>query len=162
MSVQTIYLLRHTKAEDRSVLRPDVDRCLVEKGWQQALRIGNFIRRQQLQPDLVLTSPYPRALQTAMLVSASADLLTEVQEALWLSHGTAAETQLAQIEQARADWPARLLLVGHEPELSQLLALMLGSSAHQLSIKKGTLVAVQYDAQAGWRLLWSLPCQLMR
>ena len=57
MSVQTIYLLRHTKAEDRSVLRPDVDRCLVEKGRQQALRIGNFIRRQQLQPDLVLTSP---------------------------------------------------------------------------------------------------------
>ena len=158
MSVQTIYLLRHTKAEDRSVLRPDVDRCLVEKGRQQALRIGNFIRRQQLQPDLVLTSPYPRALQTAMLVSASADLLTEVHEALWLSHGTAAETQLAQIEQARADWPARLLLVGHEPELSQLLALMLGSSAHQLSIKKGTLVAVQYDAQAWLAFIMVVTC----
>ncbi len=162
MSVQTIYLLRHTKAEDRSVLRPDVDRCLVEKGRQQALRIGNFIRRQQLQPDLVLTSPYPRALQTAMLVCASADLQTEVKETLWLSHGTAAEIQLEQIEQARADWPAKLLLVGHEPELSQLLALMLGCSANRLSIKKGTLVAVQVDAQAGWRLLWSLPCQLMR
>lgn len=162
MSVKTIYLLRHTKAEDRSVLRPDVDRCLVEKGRQQALRMGAFLRRQQLLPGLVLTSPYPRALQTAMLVAASADLQCEVKEALWLSHGTAPAIQLEQIQQVVSAGPAQLLLVGHEPELSQLLALMLGCAAAQLLIKKGTLVALQYDEQAGWRLLWIMPCQLLR
>lgn len=162
MSVQTIYLLRHTKAEDRSVLRADVDRCLVEKGRQQALRIGAFIRRQQLEPQLVLTSPYPRALQTAMLLAASADLSCDVTEALWLSHGTAAQTQYQQLLQALPDWPARTLLVGHEPELSALLALCLGQPESAVQIKKGTLLCLQYAPATGFRLQWLLPCQLLR
>jgi phosphohistidine phosphatase len=162
MSVKTIYLLRHTKAEERSVLRPDVDRCLVEKGRQQALRIGAFIRRQQLQPDLVLTSPYPRALQTAMLVAAAADLSCDVQEALWLCHGTAPATQLEQLRQALPDWPLHTLLVGHEPELSALLALLLDAQAAALQIKKGTLVCLQFTPQTGFSLQWLLPCRLLR
>lgn len=162
MSVQTIYLLRHTKAEERSVLRADVDRCLVEKGRQQALRIGNFIRRQQLEMQLVLTSPYPRALQTAMLVAASADLSCDVQEALWLSHGTAPQTQYQQLLQALPDWPAQTLLVGHEPEFSELLALCLGLSEPAVQIKKGTLLCLQYAPAIGFRLQWLLPCRLLR
>lgn len=162
MALKTIYFLRHTKAEDRSVLRADVDRCLVEKGRQQALRIGAFIRQQQLEPDLVLTSPYPRALQTAMLVAASADLQVEVVETLWLSHGTAADVQYQQFCQALTQWPASTLLVGHEPELSGLLALLLEISPTRISIKKGALLCLQFDPLAGFRLLWSMPCKLLR
>ncbi len=159
---KTVYLLRHTKAEDRSVVRPDVDRCLVEKGRQQALRIGNFIRRQALPLDLILTSPYPRALQTAMLVAASADLNCAVTETLWLSHGTPAAQQIGQLQQAVADWPEHVLLVGHEPELSELLGLMLGQAADAVQIKKGTLLCLQYGPEHKVSLLWSLPCKLMR
>ncbi len=162
MSVQTIYLLRHTKAEERSVLRADVDRCLVEKGRQQALRVGAFIRRQQLEPQLVLTSPYPRALQTAMLVAASADLSCDVAEVLWLAHGTAGQTQYQQLLQALPDLPAQTLLVGHEPELSALLSLCLGQSASAIQIKKGTLLCLQYVPATGFRLYWLLPCHLLR
>lgn len=162
MSVQTIYLLRHTKAEDRSVLRPDVDRCLVEKGRQQALRIGSFIRRQQLGPQLVLTSPYPRAMQTAMLVAAGADLTCDIAETLWLSHGTAPQTQYQQLLQALPDWPAQTLLVGHEPELSALLALCLGQPEPSIQVKKGTLLCLHYEPAIGFRLQWLLPCRLLR
>lgn len=162
MSVHTIYLLRHTKAEERSVLRADVDRCLVEKGRQQALRVGDFIRRQQLEIQQVLTSPYPRALQTAMLVAASADLTCDVQETLWLSHGTAAQTQYQQLQQALPAWPEHTLLVGHEPELSALLSLCLGQPAPAIQMKKGTLLCLQYAPVCGFRLQWLLPCQLLR
>jgi len=162
MSSKTIYLLRHTKAEDRSILRSDVDRSLVEKGRQQALQIGAFIRRQQLQPDQLLTSPYPRAMQTAMLVAASADLRCEVQEVLWLSHGTTTEVQLAALQQSITDWPEHSLLVGHEPELSALLTALLNTDATKIRIKKGTLVCMRYDPAAGFSLQWLLPCRLMR
>jgi phosphohistidine phosphatase len=162
MSVKTIYLLRHTTAEERSVMRPDVDRCLVEKGRQQALRIGTFMRRQQLLPDLVLTSPYPRALQTAMLVAASADLHCEVQEQLWLSHGTSPDYQYEQLQASLADWPATTLLVGHEPEMSALLARLLGQSVAAIQLKKGSLLALQFDPLQGVRLQWLLPCKYMR
>ncbi len=162
MSVQTIYLLRHTKAEDRSVLRPDVDRCLVEKGRQQALRIGSFIRRQQLEPQLGLTSPYPRAMQTAMLVAAGADLTCDIAETLWLSHGTAPQTQYQQLLQAMPNWPAQTLLVGHEPELSALLALCLGQPEPSIQVKKGTLLCLHYDPAFGFRLQWLLPCRMLR
>lgn len=162
MSSKTIYLLRHTKAEDRSVLRPDVDRCLVEKGRQQAMRIGAFMRRQQLKPDQVLTSPYPRAMQTAMLVAASADLDCDVHEALWLSHCTATGVQLAQLRQDISEWPEHSLLVGHEPELSALLAALIDADVAKLQIKKGTLVCLRYDATTGFTLQWLLPWRLMR
>lgn len=162
MSVKTLYLLRHTKAEDRCVMRPDVDRCLVEKGRQQAMRIGTFMRRQDLQPDLILTSPYPRAIQTAMLVAASADLDTGVQEALWLAHGTSPENQHHQLLQALADWPAETLLVGHEPELSALLALLLGHPVPAVQIKKGSLLCLKSDPASGFCLHWLMPCKFMR
>lgn len=162
MPDQFIYLLRHAKAEERSVPRADVDRCLVEKGRQQALTVGRFMRRHQLLPDLVLTSPYPRALQTAVLVATAAEFTCAVEEALWLSHGQPQSEVADLFARLRAGWPASTLLVGHEPELSQLLASLLGTAPGSLHIKKSTLICLHYSALQGYRLQWCVPVRLLR
>ncbi len=162
MSEQFIYLLRHAKAEERTVPRADVDRCLVEKGRQQAMKVGRFLRAQQLLPDLVLTSPYPRALQTAMLVADSAECSCQPQEAWWLSHGQSAQQVAEQFAAALPQWPQRTLLVGHEPELSQLLGTLLQTEAACWHIRKATLVCLQVSSGLQYRLEWCLPVNLLR
>src|SRR5215510_7119839 len=72
--MKTLYLLRHAKSswDDHSL--KDFDRPLNERGLKAAPKIGAYMRKEKLRPDLVLSSPALRAKQTTTLVCEAAGL----------------------------------------------------------------------------------------
>lgn len=173
----TLLFLRHATAE---LIRPgqlDIDRCLVEKGRQQASRVANFVLKQGLNPQRVLSSPYPRAIQTAAIVCEQA-LLAPAEEVDWLALDTSVAQSAAALQTLLAQLPAQSLLIGHEPDLSRLISHLLGTDLPVLKVRKASLTCLQLavaplsssqteaDAvatqeQATWTLQWSVPVKFM-
>jgi len=153
---------RHATAEQHGLSKPDADRALVEKGEKQVLRVAQFCSLHQLLPQRLLTSPLLRAQQTAQLLRGELSGCPAPEVVDWLRLGTPVQTAGRRIEslcrEANDVW-----LVGHEPDISALVAELLGIGQFCLQVKKASLTRLQFDNGTGrWLLLWSLPCALMR
>jgi phosphohistidine phosphatase len=137
-----LWLLRHAEAEPHGS-REDSARRLTERGEQQARAAGAAIARMEIGFDAILYSPKVRAAQTAEL---AAEGWEEEQRARMAVHeplagGFEAAEALDALAGAGAD--GRLLLVGHEPDLSGVAAALTGGTA--VDLKKGGLVGLRLD-----------------
>jgi phosphohistidine phosphatase len=115
-----LWLLRHGKAE-RYDGSEDYDRRLKKRGKRDAARLGEWLREQRLFPDWVISSPATRAIMTAKIVS---DILDIERQHIQMEKRLYDEG-LVRVKSVLADCPAslnRVLLVGHNPELEDLLA----------------------------------------
>lgn len=114
-----LWLLRHGKAE-RYDGYEDYDRRLKKRGKRDATRMGEWLKEQNLLPDLVISSPANRAITTAKLVC---DALNIDRQHIQLEKRLYDEG-LARMKSVLADCPPnfnRVLLIGHNPELEDLL-----------------------------------------
>jgi phosphohistidine phosphatase len=125
-----IYLLRHAAAEDGEG-KPDEDRELTEKGRRQSEQAGRALNALGVELDACLTSPKVRARDTARI--ACEQLGLEPEETIDLSGGPFDARELAA---GRGD----VLLVGHEPDMSNEIARLTGG---QVKLKKGGLAIVE-------------------
>jgi phosphohistidine phosphatase len=124
-----IWLLRHGDAEAGDG-KPDADRDLTQKGERQSRDAGRALKTLGLQLDVCLTSPKVRAKRTAEL--ACAELGAPVEEDDRLAGGDFDPLELAA---GRGE----VMLVGHEPDFSQAVALATGS---RVKMKKGGVAAI--------------------
>jgi phosphohistidine phosphatase len=121
-----IWILRHGDAEDGAD-KPDAERELTEKGEQQSTNAGRALKKLGVEIDVCLTSPKVRARRTAEL---ACDVLgAEVEVDDRLAGGDFDPLELAA---GRGE----VMLVGHEPDCSQAVALATGS---RVKMKKGGL-----------------------
>lgn len=114
-----LLLLRHAKS-DWDTSCDDFDRPLNARGQHDAPRIGRWLRGQHLVPDRVLSSPARRATQTAHAVCAELGYPAECilwDERLYL----ASRETLLEVLADQSGHPQRLLLIGHNPGLEDLL-----------------------------------------
>jgi phosphohistidine phosphatase len=134
-----LWLLRHADAEPHGT-RPDPERLLTERGERQARLVGLALARMGVEFDGVLCSPKERALRTATL--ALGDRL-EVHQAL--AEGLDSEQALAAMADAipPALTDGRLLLVGHEPDFSNVVWELTGA---RIDLKKGGLAVVRVES----------------
>ena len=65
--MKTLLILRHAKSSWNNLDLPDYDRPLNKRGKRDAPRMGDFLRHQDLVPDLVISSTAKRAKKTAKL-----------------------------------------------------------------------------------------------
>ena len=133
-----LLLLRHADAVTSA---PSDDlRTLSDKGRAQAKRIGRFCLEHELKPDLILTSPFRRAEETARLVAS--ELECEPTVAGFLAPGMSPTTAFEALQAyMRLD---SVMLVGHEPDLSMLASRLLDlvdSSA--IRFRKATLAGIE-------------------
>jgi len=147
-----IWLLRHGDAEPHGA-RDDASRRLTARGEEQARAAGAALSRLELGLGSALVSPRARARETARLACAPLGLAPEVHEPL--SAGFTREDALAALAGADAD--ARLLLVGHEPDFSQLLYDLAGARA---DVKKGGVAGLRIARGAGELLALLRPGEL--
>lgn len=114
-----LLLLRHAKS-DWDQACDDVDRPLNARGQHDAPRIGRWLRDRKLPPDRVLSSPACRAAQTAHAVCA--ELGYPAERILWDKrlYLASLETLLDVLAEQNGP-PHRLLLIGHNPGLEDLL-----------------------------------------
>jgi phosphohistidine phosphatase len=151
-----LYIMRHGIAEEVSHSGRDRDRVLTEDGLERSRETGKALRKLGVKFDAIFASGFPRAWHTAEIVAAELDcreLLHELQE---LEADSSAGEALIELKRA-GKGKASMLLVGHEPILSQLISLLLaGTTGLSISMKKGGLckiTCVRPDP-GGCRLDW--------
>jgi phosphohistidine phosphatase len=127
-------------------------------------RIARGLRRLRVKADALFTSPLPRAAETAAILAAEHEGLPAPVELPALAGGTSALGMLRAL--ARVRRRGDLMIVGHEPGLSQLVAVLLTGSPDGLAIelKKGGVIALALDRLAPRRatLLWSSTPRALR
>ena len=136
-----LYLLRHAIAADRNARehKTDFDRPLTAEGEQKLRRITKAIRNLELSFDRILSSPYVRARETAEIVAAALALgdRVELRDSLAVE---ASPRELIVELKSMEPFPARVLLVGHEPFLSSLASLLISGVAKScVTMKKAGL-----------------------
>jgi len=115
--MKTLLMLRHGKAEAHDVAQ-DKKRALEDRGKRDAATMGELIKEKMGTPDLVVSSDATRARQTAELAAKAAgykhdiDYKPEVYDA--------SLTALIRVVQALPESKTRVLLVGHNPGLTDL------------------------------------------
>ena len=118
--MRELILLRHAHAEPAAAGQADIDRPLSPQGLAEAEAAGRWLAAQGLVPDRVLCSPARRARETLEAVLGT---LGYIEQRLEDRIYEATSGTLAELADANRD-AERLLLVGHNPGLEQLAALM--------------------------------------
>lgn len=124
--VKELLIYRHGHAHTEGYAS-DFDRELRDKGKRNAQRIGIWLARQRLLPDLVLSSPAVRALRTAEKTCKTAGLPAKVVQSVDSLYLAGEKELLLQLRQLPRD-ANRVLLVGHNPGLEQLVDDLTGKS----------------------------------
>lgn len=130
-----LILWRHAEAVDGNVGRPDQERRLTARGEKQARHIAGWLRQHCQKQLRILVSPAVRCQQTAHTLALPFDIEAKI--------GTSATvTDLL----AAAKWPdgsgahaGGVMLIGHQPTLGRLAALLLSGQEADWSFKKGAL-----------------------
>jgi len=157
-----LYILRHgiAKARELSGGKEDGERALTREGKQKMRRIAEGMKALDYSFDLILTSPLRRAEQTAAIVARVLCLKKRVKILPELEAGSRTKELIEALRQAASSFE-RVLLVGHEPDLSRLIVrLVTGGSDMAMTLKKGglcklTLTTLRQDQCAV--LEWSAP-----
>ncbi len=156
--------MRHGPAGDRErwrrAGRPDAERPLTPRGSKKAREAAAGLRRAFGRLDMIATSPWTRAAQTAALLAGACG--GRIVETDALLPDRAPEDLLAWLSRRRE---RRVALVGHEPHLSRLASwLMTGAARSRLRLKKSQALLLELprpEAGAGV-LVWSLAPRHLR
>ena len=158
-----LYLVRHAIAAERGEDWPDDDkRPLTERGIARFKEAVSGLEALDAEIDEVFTSPLVRAKQTADLLAAGAKGKPPVKILDALSPGHSPTAVLAQL--AKAAKRRRIALVGHEPDLGELAAHLIGAG-RALPFKKGGICRIDVESLTSRRaaaLIWFVTPKVLR
>ena len=143
-----LYILRHGLAGEPGdpAYKSDSERPLTPKGRRKLRDVAEAMKALEISFDLILSSPYARAKQTAEVVAEAfdADKKLELSETLMPGGTTRA---LIELLKGRAPGLGSVLLVGHEPYLSGLISLLVsGDAGFRVALKKGGLCRLEVES----------------
>lgn len=142
-----IYLLRHGIAEDPRPGGTDEERRLTEEGIARLRKAARSWQKLVEGPDLIVTSPYPRARQTAEILADATDHGFELREHDGLVPHGRTEDAVTLLEGELLSGTGSVAIVGHEPHLGYLLGSLLTGHGHlSVPLKKGMLVALKTES----------------
>ena len=155
-----LYFLRHAHAGDPEAWTgDDAARPLSEKGEKQAERLGTFLAGVGFKPDAIVSSPKLRAAQTAEIVAKHLGIQISYDDRL----AGAFEVETLETLLRDAGDPVRPVVVGHDPDFSDVLAELSGAS--ELPMPKGALARVDVERPlraGGGTLHWLVPPDLLK
>jgi phosphohistidine phosphatase len=160
-----IYLLRHGEAVDGTEARcKDSDRPLAAKGIQRTRQLAHTLGHLEISFDLILSSPLTRARETAEIIARSLKLEGHL---IFSEHLTPSGDLQRLIDQILIVRPPaeNVLLVGHEPQLGNLIShLCVGGPGLAVAMKKGALCRLDATPLSLTKcavLDWLLPPRLL-
>lgn len=140
-----IYVLRHGEAEERETGLADRDRKLTPRGKHDLKAVLRMARKSEVAPELVLTSPLRRAVETATIAAEVLDC-KQVLETRNLLPGASPDLIWKEIG---SDYKVEsILLAGHQPHLGSLIGLLLEAPL-VVDLKKGSLVRIETHGKLG-------------
>lgn len=137
-----LYILRHgdagTPLDDPA---KDDERPLSKEGRQEMEKVAESITELGLEFDLIATSPLPRALQTAEAVAREYKTLNKMEQ--WEELKYSADTETLYSRLAKQKKGSSILIVGHEPHLTGMMAeIIAGTSNVNLVLKKAGIAMI--------------------
>ncbi len=158
-----VILVRHGEAENGGGLNPDSGRSLTQKGSADIEKIGRFIRASHLKVTQVFHSPYLRTRLTAEILSNEIGFEGEPISSSELSAGATCNDFLTCL--ASFSNSDTILLVGHNPDITQFAAKLLGN--HQFSenivFQPGSSMAINVAREKfdQGQILWAISPDLI-
>ena len=148
-----IHIVRHAEAIDRSSVLPDGHRYLTCRGRTRFRRVAATLRKWDIDPDLIITSPLIRAVQTAEILAETLRFAGE----LSVHPPLATDFSMARFRElvASVDQAKELVIVGHEPDLGTLVGDLLDQSP--CTLMKGGVVSIKFKPSSpehATTLLW--------
>jgi len=160
-----LYVVRHGIAIDREDPKspPEAERYLTEEGIEKTKRVAKAISALHVSVDLLISSPYLRAVQTAEIFAAALDYpkpKIRQTEALLPE----AEASLFFRELAKDKQSAAVFCFGHAPHVDRLVAAALGSKHPVTSLKKAGLALLELKriSPPSGQLVWLATPKLLR
>jgi phosphohistidine phosphatase len=160
-----LYILRHGPAVPRGSegFADDSKRPLTPEGKKKMQQIAQGLRRAGCDPDWIVTSPLVRAVETAEIVAESMKTKTPMEFCDALRPGQPIEALISFL--AKHPNRKRVLVVGHEPHLSQIAGRFMGAGRAKLALKKGGCCFITFDEfppQSPGELVWWLTPRILR
>lgn len=159
-----LYVLRHASAGTR---RPNVEldrkRPLDKDGKRHCLLLGHVLTAMKIEFDAVLTSPLKRSVQTASLVGTE----TGYEKKLVMTDALAPDATYSMFEKVLAEHASAesILVVGHDPNLSQFLGKLIGGGqtarAAHVRLRKGSIAKVSMERGLP-ELLWLMDPRMVK
>jgi len=120
--MKTLYLLRHAKSSWADANLADFDRPLNGRGRRAAETIGNYLKANNITPDLILCSTALRTRETLALVTKTTEWTTNVRydQRIYEASSSRLVEVVSEIDNDRDV----VMLIGHNPGLEQLLFLL--------------------------------------
>lgn len=150
-----LYFLRHGEADWPDWTKPDDQRPLTDFGKKEVRQVAKFLEHLKVRPDLIVTSPLPRASQTAKI--AAEHLKVKLREDEALAPGFDMSELRTVLKRHRSKI---LMLVGHEPDFTNVISKLTGASL-KLSKAGVALLDVDPESEEG-KLLWLFPPKFAR
>jgi phosphohistidine phosphatase len=116
--LKTLYLIRHAKSGWSIEDQPDADRPLNERGYKDAHLVSEYLHKEEVKPDVIISSPAVRAMTTALIFAGK---LHYPKEALLLNedlYDTDKEKYLSTIHSID-DRYSKAMLFGHNPIITE-------------------------------------------
>jgi phosphohistidine phosphatase len=150
-----LYFLRHGEADWLDWEKSDDERPLTKRGKKQMRDVARFLDHLKVRPNLIVTSPLPRAAQTAEI---AADYLkAKLRKDESLAPGFAMSKLRTVLKRHRAK---ALMLVGHEPDFTNVISELTGAS---LKLPKAGVALLDIDPESEeGKLLWLFPPKIAK
>ncbi|MEY2510980.1 MAG: phosphohistidine phosphatase [Verrucomicrobiota bacterium] len=150
-----IYFLRHGEADWPDWKKSDDERPLTEKGKKEMHEVGAFLANLSVKPDIVLTSPLPRASQTAEIAAGYIDSKSVEEELLAPGFGRSELKKLLKKHGGDS-----VMFVGHEPDFSRTVGKLTGA---RIKLSKAGIALVEVDPELSCgKLLWLFPPKIAK
>lgn len=145
--------LRHAQADWPNWKGSDDDRPITEQGKNETREVAAFLARLQVKPQKILTSPLPRAAQTAEIAA------QYLKAPLIMSEALAKGFDVRRLEKLLAQGKAdHLMLVGHEPDFSAVIEKLTGGT---VKLRKSGVARLRLDPDnMKAKLLWLFPPEI--
>ena len=160
-----LYIVRHGIAIDREDPKcpPDPERYLTEEGIEKTKQVAKGVAALGVTGDLLLTSPYVRAVQTAEIFASEVEYAKQKirRTDLLLPGGEPSQLFRELIKQKQA---STVFLFGHAPQLDDVIATALGSKKHLTALKKAGVAYLELKRLSPpiGELLWLATPKLLR
>jgi len=159
-----IYLVRHgiAMAREDPECPPDPERRLTQKGIARTREVAEAVKEMGVKPDLLLSSPYLRALETAEIFAAEFDYPKErIKKTDALRVGARPAAIFRELTGARAE---QVMCFGHAPHLDEAIAMACGAGEPFTALKKGGVACLEMERLTPPRaqLAWIVTPKLLR
>ena len=151
-----LYLVRHGEARSSE---EDPEKRLSTRGLADVEKVAAFLRPQGLVVDAIWYSGKTRAAETAEVLSEAVTARQGVVRRPGLEPNDPVAPVLNDVLRAEGD----VMIVGHLPFVARLTSKLVTGDETVLRVAFGTATAVciERDPEAGWRLVWMLPPEVL-